>query len=81
MKDKNKDPILLPESDLLKPKGNPFIWLGLLLVPILFALVGELRRDKSVVEEAVPQVRQVQERGVATGRSDLRNARRGVIER
>lgn len=55
-KENNKErtePELLPVNDLLKPKGSPYLWLGLALLPILLFIVAELRREKAPAEGAV----------------------------
>lgn len=56
---KRKEPPLSENNDFLKPQGSPWLWLGLILIPIIFVMISEIRSSGREAEEQV-QVQQVQ---------------------
>ncbi len=50
------EPYIDDNEDILKPSANPYLWLGLLLLPVVLLLFASIRGDKKVEEqEVIPQ--------------------------
>ncbi len=56
----NNDIELKDESELLEPTTKPYLWLGLLLIPVIFLIIGEIR--SVLINKPEPAIEQTQKR-------------------